>query len=106
MAQLEYAMVLQAVSNIGDITARKLIHYCDSPDKVFKVSKRRFYTKSGIGSVTVKNLQSSKAMALAEKELTFNQKHNINAFYFEETATLLDLNTALMAPLFCFRLGL
>ncbi len=72
MTQLEYAMVLQAVSYIGDITSRELIHYCDSPDKVFKAFKRRLYTKSGIGLVTVKNLQSFKAMALAEKELTFN----------------------------------
>ena len=59
---------------------QKLIHYCGSPEAVFKASKRSLYTISGVGSVTVKNLQSFKAMALAEKELTFNQKHNINAF--------------------------
>lgn len=54
MTLLQYAMVLQAVSYIGDITARKLIHYCDSLEAVFKASKRRLYTKNGIGSVAVK----------------------------------------------------
>ena len=56
MTQLQYAMVLQAASYIRDITARKLINYCDSPEAVFKASNRRLYTKSGIGSVTFKNL--------------------------------------------------
>ena len=69
MTQLQYAMALQAVPNIGDITAKKLIHYCGSPKAAFKASKRSLYTISGMGSVTVNNLQSSKAMALAEIEL-------------------------------------
>ena len=72
MTQLQYAMVLQAVFYARDITARKLIHYCDSPEAVFKATKSGLYIKSGIGSVTFKNLLSSKAMAMAEKELTFN----------------------------------
>ena len=60
MAHLQYAMALQAVPNIGDITAKKLIQYCGSPEAVFKASKRSLYTISGIGSMTVKNLQSFK----------------------------------------------
>lgn len=105
MTQLQYAMALQAVPNIGDITAKKLIHYCGSPEAVFKASKRSLYTISGIGSVTVKNLQSSKAMALAEKELTFNQKHNINAFYFEETGYPYRLKHCIDGPIVLFQIG-
>ena len=66
-------MALQAVPNIGDITDKKLIHYCGSPEELFKASKRSLCTISGIVPLTVKNLQSLKAMALAEKELTFNK---------------------------------
>ena len=37
--QLLYAMALQAVPNIGDIAARKLIQHCGSPEAVFKATK-------------------------------------------------------------------
>ena len=38
--QLHYALALQAVPNIGDITAKKLIQHCGSPEAVFKASKK------------------------------------------------------------------
>jgi DNA processing protein len=34
--QLLYAMALQAVPNIGDITAKKLIQHCGTPEAVSK----------------------------------------------------------------------
>ena len=105
MTQLQYAMALQAVPDIRDITAKKLIHYFGSPEAVFKASKRSLYTISGMGSVTVNNLQSSKAMALAEKELIFNQKHNINAFYFEETGYPYRLKHCIDGPIVLFLIG-
>lgn len=37
--QLHFALALQAVPNIGDITAKKLIQHCGSPEAVFKASK-------------------------------------------------------------------
>jgi len=34
--QILYALALQAVPNIGDITAKKLISHCGTPEAVFK----------------------------------------------------------------------
>ena len=41
--QLHYALALQAVPNIGDITAKKLIQHCGSPEAVFKASKKTLF---------------------------------------------------------------
>ncbi len=40
--QLHYALALQAVPNIGDITAKKLIQHCGSLEEVFKASKKHY----------------------------------------------------------------
>ena len=54
--QLLYAMALQAVPNIGDITAKKLIQHCGTPEAVFKASKRSLERIYGIGFHTIKTL--------------------------------------------------
>jgi len=71
--QLQYALALQAVTNIGDITAKKLIQHCGSPEAVFKASSRALQSIDGIGSVVVNALQHSKTLKAAEQELEFMQ---------------------------------
>ena len=57
--QLLYALALQAVPNIGDITAKKLIRHCGSPEAVFKESKANLLKIEGIGTHTIKNITNS-----------------------------------------------
>lgn len=82
--QLQYALALQAVPNIGDITAKKLIQHCGSPEAVFKASIRSLQSIDGIGSVVTSALQHSKTLKAAEQELEFIHKYNIKAQYFED----------------------
>ena len=77
--QLQYALALQAVPNIDDITAKKLIQHCGSSEAVFKASSRALQSIDGIGSVVTSALQHSKPLKAAEQELEFIQKHNIEA---------------------------
>ena len=72
--QLHYALALQAVPNIGDITAKKLIQHCGSPEAVFKASKQTLQSIDGIGTVIINALQHSNTLKIAEKELEFIQK--------------------------------
>ena len=60
--QLLYALALQTVPNIGDITAKKLIRHCGSPEAVFKESKASLLKIEGIGTHSIKNIFGAFAM--------------------------------------------
>ena len=51
---LLYTLALQNVSNIGDITAKKLIAHCGSAEAVFKEKKQNLLKIDGIGSITIR----------------------------------------------------
>ena len=82
--QLLYALALQAVPNIGDITAKKLIRHCGSPEAVFKESKASLLKIEGIGTHSIKNIYQSTHLKTAEKELIFMEKNSIQGLYFED----------------------
>ena len=65
--QLLYALALQAVPNIGDITAKKLIHHCGSPEAVFKETKANLSKIEGIGTHTIKHLHEKKHLKAARR---------------------------------------
>ena len=46
--QLLYALALQAVPHIGDITAKKLIQHCGSPKPFLKNPKQPFQKLKGL----------------------------------------------------------
>ena len=103
--QLQYALALQAVPNIGDITAKKLIQHCGSPEAVFKASSRALQSIDGICSVVTSALQHSKTLKAAEQELKFMQKHNIKAQYFEDDDYPFRLKHCIDGPIVLFQKG-
>ena len=103
--QLQYALALQAVPNIGDITAKKLIHHCGNPEAVFKASSRALQSIDGIGSVVTSALQHSKTLKAAEQELEFIHKYNIKAQYFEDDDYPFRLKHCIDGPIVLFQKG-
>ncbi len=105
LTELHYAMALQAVPKIGDITAKKLIRHCGSPEAVFKSSKASLLAIGGIGTVVVKAIQSSKALKLAENEIDFIQRNNIRAHYFQQDSYPFRLKHCVDGPIVLFQKG-
>tara|TARA_B110000037_G_scaffold213701_1_gene268524 strand:- start:367 stop:867 length:501 start_codon:yes stop_codon:yes gene_type:complete len=103
--QLLYALALQAVPNIGDITAKKLIHHCGSPEAVFKETKANLSKIEGIGTLTIKHLHETKHLKAAEKELSFIEKHKIQGLYFEDVQYPFKLKHCIDGPIVLFQKG-
>lgn len=103
--ELLYALALQAVPNIGDITAKKLIQHCGNPEAVFKASSKALQSIDGIGSVVTKALHHSQTLNSAEQELEFIQKHNIQALYFEDHNYPFALKHCIDGPIVLFQKG-
>lgn len=103
--QLHCALALQAVPNIGDITAKKLIQHCGSPEAVFKASKKTLQSIDGIGTVIINALQHSNTLKIAEKELEFIQKNDIKAYYFDDADYPYRLKHCIDGPIVLFQKG-
>jgi len=104
-SHLHYALALQAVPNIGDITAKKLIQHCGSPEAVFKSSKQVLQSIGGIGTVVINALKRSKTLKIAEKELEFIQKNKIQAYYFDDANYPFRLKHCIDGPIVLFQKG-
>tara|TARA_B110000037_G_scaffold107971_1_gene125075 strand:- start:869 stop:1969 length:1101 start_codon:yes stop_codon:yes gene_type:complete len=103
--QILHALALQAVPNIGDITAKKLIQHCGSPEAVFKESKSNLLKIEGIGTHTIKNITKSIFLKAAEKELNFMEKNAIEALYFEDSNYPFKLKHCIDGPIVLFQKG-
>ncbi|MCL6266725.1 DNA-processing protein DprA [Flagellimonas myxillae] len=78
------ALRLQAVPNIGDVTAKKLIAHCGSPTAVFKDKIQQLLKIEGIGRMTLKELYHPSYADDAEQEYDFIRKNNLGVSYFME----------------------
>ena len=105
LPQLLYALALQAVPNIGDISAKKLIQHCGSPEAVFKETKANLSKIDGIGTFTIKHLEEAKHLKAAEKELSFMEKKGIEGLYFEDSNYPFKLKHCIDGPLVLFQKG-
>ena len=103
--QLLYALALQAVPHIGDITAKKLIQYCGSPEAIFKESKAALSKIEGIGTHAIKHIHESKYLKVAEDELSFVEQNAIEALYFEDSNYPFKLKHCIDGPIVLFQKG-
>ncbi|NAS10925.1 DNA-processing protein DprA [Poritiphilus flavus] len=83
-SELLSALRLQRIPNIGDITAKKLISYCGSPEAVFSDSKRSLSKIEGIGTFTLHELHKKTYLAEAEAEYNFIRSNKFDVALFTD----------------------
>jgi len=102
---LIYALALQNVSKIGDITAKKLINYCGSAEAVLKEQPSKLLKIDGIGRIMISDLNSKHHLLAAEKELKFIEKEQIECHYFTEDSYPKRLKHCVDGPILLFQSG-
>ena len=102
---LLYALALQNVSKIGDITAKKLIQYCGSAEAVLKEKKSNLLKIDGIGSILIGDLYSKHHLIEAEQELKFVREHDIVCHYFTDDNYPEKLKHCIDGPIILFQSG-
>lgn len=103
--ELIYVLALQHVPKIGDVTAKKLIHYCGSAEAVLKEKRQHLLKIDGVGLTTIKGLFHSEHMKAAEGELQFIKENDINCLYFTEDLYPEKLKHCIDAPILLFQTG-
>ena len=103
--ELLYKIAVSLVPGIGCITAKSLIAYCGSAAQVFKEKEKVLRTIPGIGTVLAKNIQQSKVLARAEKEVEFILKNQIDVHFYLDDSYPQRLRTCVDAPILLFSKG-
>lgn len=102
---LFYQIALGKTPGIGDQLAKQLIAHCGSAEAVFKAKKAALISIPGIGEKTVRGLQSNKGLSLAEKELTFIEKHHIRGLSYLDPDYPRRLKSCEDGPLILYQKG-
>lgn len=103
--ELMYVLALQHVPKIGDVTAKKLIHYCGSAEAVLKEKRQHLLKIDGIGISNIKGLFNSEHLKAAENELKFIKENSISCMYFTDELYPEKLKHCIDAPILLFQTG-
>ncbi|TMU55008.1 DNA-processing protein DprA [Flagellimonas algicola] len=99
------ALRLQAVPNIGDLTAKKLITHCGSPTAVFQDKAQHLLKIEGIGKMTLKGLHDPNYAHEAESEFEFVSQEKLDYSYFMDKTYPDYLKHCADGPLLLFHRG-
>ena len=103
--ELIYALALQHIPKIGDVTAKKLINHCGSAEAVLSEKKQNLIKIDGIGSMLLQGLHDKKYLLEAEAELQFIKVNNITPIYFTDINYPERLKHCIDSPLILFQVG-
>lgn len=96
---------LQNVPNIGDVTAKKLISKCGSPEAVFSEKKQHLLKVDGVGTYTLRGLYDAEHREAAEREYIFMTKAGIEVSYFLDESYPKYLKHCIDSPIAIFKRG-
>lgn len=99
------ALRLQAIPNIGNITAKKLIAHCGSPAAIFEDKLHHLLSIEGIGRATLKGLHNSTYKEEAEAEYEYLLRENITTSYFMDDDYPAYLKHCVDSPILLFQKG-
>jgi len=102
---LQYKIALSLVPGIGSITAKSLISHCGSAGQVFTEKEKILRAIPGIGTVLAKNIQQSRVLSRADKEVEFIATNKITAHFYLDESYPQRLKSCVDAPILLFSKG-
>lgn len=102
---LLFTLALQNASNIGDITAKKLIAHCGSAEEVLNEKKQTLLKIDGIGTYAIRDLHKDILLEKAIKELEFIKENNLVSHYFMDSDYPEKLKHCIDGPILLFQKG-
>jgi DNA processing protein len=103
--ELRYTLALQRIPNLGDTSAKKLLHHIGSAEGIFKEKKNTLLKIEGIGAFKLRNLSEISVMDEVEEELQFISRNNIEYVYFKDSKYPDRLKHCLDGPIIYFQQG-
>lgn len=102
---LLYKIALTLIKGVGPKHAKKLLIHFGSAEGVFKATKAQLLKLEGIGSKLVEAILHNNAIELAEKQLDFIDKHDIQVLFYADENYPKRLRNCYDAPLLLYYKG-
>ncbi len=102
---LLFKIAISLIPGIGCVTAKSLISYCGSAEKVFREKEKILRTIPGIGTVLAKNIMQSRVLARAEREVEFIRKNQVDVHFYLDGSYPQRLRNCVDAPILLFSKG-
>ena len=87
-SQLLYNIGITLLPGVGNVTAKNLVAYCGSAERVFNAKRSHLEKIPGAGAIMVDNLTDSDiqkdVLTRAEEEMKFMEKNNVSAVFFTD----------------------
>ena len=101
--ELRYTLALQRVPNIGDATAKKLIHKVGSAEGIFNEKKSNLLKIIGVGSFKLKEISKKIQLDEADEEMRFIEENKLDWLYFEDNLYPERLKYCIDGPILYFQ---
>jgi len=82
--ELLYQISLTLIPNIGAVQAKQLLEHFGDASSIFKAKKKDLGAVEGIGEVKAKSIKDFNEFQEAEEEITFCDKHHIQALFLTD----------------------
>ncbi|MBY0245384.1 MAG: DNA-processing protein DprA [Sphingobacteriaceae bacterium] len=102
---LRYKIALTLIKNVGYVTAKNLLAYCGSAEAVFSANKKQLLQIPGIGEKNANLILHSNALELADEELKFIEKHDIEVLFYTDANFPKRLKNCFDAPILLYYKG-
>ena len=80
--ELLYKIGITLIKGIGNVNGKQLIAYCGGVEAVFKESKSNLEKIPNIGRQIINAISGQTVLSLAEKEMQFIDRYNIQPLYY------------------------
>ncbi|RWU04847.1 DNA-processing protein DprA [Pedobacter chitinilyticus] len=101
----QHQIALTLIEGVGPLIAKKLLQHFGSAAQVFNANQKQLLQIDGIGKKTAEAILQTNALALAEKELEFIEKHQIKVLFYENEDYPKRLKSCYDAPLLLYYKG-
>jgi len=102
---LKHQLALTFIKGIGPTLSRSLLAYFGDAESVFKVPPARFKMVPGINTKTIEQLNLNEALVLAERELAYVEKNNIDVIFYTDPRYPKKLKLCNDAPVLLYSKG-
>ena len=102
---LKHQIALTLINGVGTLIAKKLLHHFGNAERVFSANLKELLQLDGIGKKTAEAILNTNAVDLAEQELAFIEKHQIQVLFHEDENYPKRLKNCYDAPLLLYYKG-
>jgi len=103
--KLIYKIAITLIPGIGNVLARNLIAYMGDVEAPFREKKQNLMKVPGIGEILANEIINQKVLEVAEKELDFIEKNQIQYHYFLDDNYPLRLKQCNDSPILLYSRG-